>query len=257
MVEPAIMLRLLGGFELKYDGEVASLAGSAEHVLAFLALQERAVQRPFVAGHLWPNVSEARAQANLRCALWRLHSCGLHLLYKSAGKLALSSSVWVDVREASTHANKLLEGANDLQASVALLSCELLPDWYDDWVLLERERLRELYLHALDVLALRQIDAGNHAAAVIAALAAVHGDPLRESVRRTLMRAQLAEGNTAGAIHQYFSFRHLLRSEVGIEPGPEIAALLSAATARGHDTAEEPTAHRARFRGAAYSAHMP
>ena len=39
---------------------------------------------------------------------------------------------------------------------------ELLPDWYDDWVLLERERFRQLRLHALDALCDDLTRAGRH-----------------------------------------------------------------------------------------------
>jgi DNA-binding SARP family transcriptional activator len=99
-----------------------------------------------------------------------------------------------------------------------LLADDLLVGWYDDWVLLERERLRQLRLHALEVLSGQLLAAGNGPAAVEAALAAVAVEPLRESAHRAVIRAHLAEGNRAEALRQRDQLRHLLRLELGVKP---------------------------------------
>jgi DNA-binding SARP family transcriptional activator len=109
----------------------------------------------------------------------------------------------------------------------ALLAGELLPDWYDEWVLFERERLRELRLHALEALATRLSAAHRWGAAMDAALAAVAADPLRESAHRAVIETHLAEGNCCEAIRHYVLFRNLLRRRIGIEPSVEIGQLLS------------------------------
>ena len=71
-------------------------------------------------------------------------------------------------------------------AAITALSGELLPDWYDDWVLLEAENWRQLRLHALEVLAGLLTAAGRYGDAAAAALAAVRADPLRESAHAAL-----------------------------------------------------------------------
>jgi len=68
-------------------------------------------------------------------------------------------------------------------AAVPVLSADLLPDWYDDWVLLEAEDWRQLRLHALEALAGRLIALGRWGEAANAAGAAVRAEPLRESAR--------------------------------------------------------------------------
>src|SRR5262245_38500638 len=67
-------LRLLSGFELRRRGEPVPLPQSAERLAAFLAVQDRALERSQVAGSLWPDVTEPHALGSLRSALWRLHS---------------------------------------------------------------------------------------------------------------------------------------------------------------------------------------
>jgi hypothetical protein len=59
----------------------------------------------------------------------------------SGGALALHSSVRVHVREFEAWARSLSDPARsveELLVSDMALRGELLPDWYDDWVLLER-----------------------------------------------------------------------------------------------------------------------
>jgi DNA-binding SARP family transcriptional activator len=107
------------------------------------------------------------------------------------------------------------------------LAGELLPDWYDDWVLIERERFRQLRLHALDAFCESLTADGRYAGAVEAGQAAVAAEPLRESAHRLLIRAHLAEGNRDDAIRQYCFFRDILEAELGLAPSPQIEELVT------------------------------
>jgi DNA-binding SARP family transcriptional activator len=80
---------------------------------------------------------------------------------------------------------------------------ELLPGWYEDWVLVERERLRQLRMHALEALAEKLTEAGRYGVAMQAAYAAVRADPVRESAHRAVVRVHLAEGNVLEALRAY------------------------------------------------------
>ena len=108
---------------------------------------------------------------------------------------------------------------------------DLLPDWYDEWLVFERERVRLLRLLALEALCDRFSRAGWHAEATQAGLAAVAAEPLRESAHRALMRAHLADGNPGEAIRQYRILATLLHRELGLHPSPEMRALFSRANA--------------------------
>ena len=112
--------------------------------------------------------------------------------------------------------------------SIDVLSADLLPDWYDDWVLLEGEDWRQLRLHTLEALARQFTTDGRYGDATGAALAAVRADPLRESPHTTLIHAHLAEGNQSEAIREFDRYRAQLRSELGLEPTAELQALITA-----------------------------
>ena len=221
-------LRLLDGFELIAGGAEVPLPMSAQRLLAFVALHDRPLQRAFVAGSLWLDSPEERAYANLRSALWRLHRGGIRLLQAFGQQLSLHRSVLVDLRQAEAFARRALHAAEDTTGDVEplLLSGDLLPDWYDDWVVLERERFRQLRLRALDALCERLMRAGRLDAALDVGLAAVAGEPLRESSHRAVVRVHLRNGNASEAIRQYRLCQRLLREQLGIEPSSQMEELI-------------------------------
>jgi DNA-binding SARP family transcriptional activator len=111
---------------------------------------------------------------------------------------------------------------------------DLLPGWYDDWVIFEREGIRQRLLHALETLS-RRLAAGRHAEAVEAAISAVGADPLRESANRVLVEAHFAEGNLVEARRAYDRYRGIVGRELGVEPGPELRRLLQLISRDGHE----------------------
>jgi DNA-binding SARP family transcriptional activator len=220
---------LLDGFELRRAGRTVSVPMTVQRVLVFLALHDRPVPRSQVAGTLWLDASEERATASLRSALWRLRRPGDALVEVSPSHLGLAAGVTVDYREALGYARALLDEAGGepaVEPTAGCLSRELLPGWWEDWVLVERERFRQLRLHALEAYCRRLAQLGRFAQAVEAGLAAVALEPLRESAHRLLIAVYLAEGNRAEAIRQYHAYRRLLHDELALEPSPQIQAIL-------------------------------
>jgi DNA-binding SARP family transcriptional activator len=208
------------------------LPASAQRVLAFIALHDGSLRR-FVAGSLWLDSSQERAQASLRSALWRLRGCGLALVDSSGPRLRLASDVAVDVHELEALARMAVRGsAGALALSSSAFDGHLLPDWYDDWLVLERERCRQLCLRALDTLCSRFTDAGRYAEALDAGLASIAGEPLRESAHRAVVRLHLAEGNVCEARRQYRLCTDLLREGLGIAPSRHMEALIAAPASR-------------------------
>jgi DNA-binding SARP family transcriptional activator len=233
---PVTHVVLLDGFALECgrDGgamSVDDLPRGAQRLIAWLGLCGRPA-RGAIAGHLWPEVPEDRAQASLRSALWRVQRAVPGLVDASGGALRLARGVHVDVRDLTRWAQRVLDrqalGDGPFAPEVALHG-ELLPGWYDDWVLLERERLRQLRMHALEVRAETLAGAGRYGEAIEAAYAAVRTEPLRESAHRTVVRVHLAEGNVGEAVRAYASFRDLLTVELGVPPTAQMDALV-----RGH-----------------------
>jgi DNA-binding SARP family transcriptional activator len=185
--------------------------------------------RTAIAGELWPDVREEQAQGSLRSALWRLQKAVPGLLDVSGGTLALAEGVRVDVAELVGWARSVLDpdgGVEELSVPEAGLRSELLPGWYDDWVLLERERLRQLRMHALEAVAARLAAAGRHGEALQVAYAAVCAEPLRESAHRTVVRVHLGEGNVAEAVRAYDVYRAMVEEELGVGPTEQMTRLV-------------------------------
>jgi DNA-binding SARP family transcriptional activator len=225
----AFCLELLGSFNLSCDDEPIPIPLPAQRLLAFLALREHPAQRQYVACTLWMDTSDDRALGSLRSALWSLRRYAFGTVESTRLGLRLAADVAVDLSEASVQAERLLDPATNfelVEPDWTLLLDDVLPDWYDDWIVMERERFRQLRVYALEALSERLLAAGDFAAAADAALAAVRAEPLRESAHRALIRVYLAEGNRAQAVLHHQSFRLLLHDRLGLEPTAEIAALV-------------------------------
>lgn len=223
-------LTMLGGFGLCLGGKPAPMPPGAQRLIALLALHEGALARDYVAGVLWGDSTEARASGSLRSALWKLRVVRPEIVWNRDGGLGLSPHVHVDVRHATALARSVVTGCFGEETIVGLLEprfChELLPGWYDEWVLIERERHRQLSLHALESLCDHLTEAGRYGAAVLAALAAVDREPLRESAHRALVRVHLAEGNVWEAIRRYRRYEEIAARDLGVEPSPLMRSLL-------------------------------
>jgi DNA-binding SARP family transcriptional activator len=227
-------LRLLGGFEFRRDDEAVPLPLSVQRLVAFLALRRRALQRLHVAGTLWIDSTEGHANASLRTALWRLQQVKPPLVTRTSTHLGLAEGVPVDSAEMAARAQRVLAGGPPDPADLARLAGagELLPDWYDDWVVIERERLRQLCLHALERLSADARAEARHADSTEAALAAVALEPLRESAHRAVIEAYLAEDNASEAIRHYRLFEALLESKLGLRPSARTQELVRVLTIR-------------------------
>jgi DNA-binding SARP family transcriptional activator len=209
-----------------------AVRGGSQRLLALLGLRDRALTRASVAGTLWPDSSEDHAFSSLRSALGRLSRVARDAVLVTPLDLCLADRVAVDVRQSRALAHRLLDPGAVLTASdissnaVSALSVDVLPDWYDDWVLVEAEEWRQLRLHALEALADRLLDAGRFGEASGAALAAVRAEPLRETARAALIRVHLAEGNQSEALGEFGRYRALLQAELGLEPTPRLRELI-------------------------------
>ncbi|WP_066939419.1 AfsR/SARP family transcriptional regulator [Microtetraspora fusca] len=229
----ALRITLLGGFRLLAGGDQVAVSGGAERLLSFIALCGQSVPRALMAGRLWPDASERRAHASLRSALARLDGVGRRILDIGATDVRLSPAARVDVDEARALARRILDrttptAERDLSAdAVVTLSADLLPGWYDDWVILEAEEWHRLRVHALEALVDDFIAAGRFADAVSAACLAVRAEPLRESAHAALIRAHLAEGNQAEALRDYQRCAGLLHAELRIRPSPRLRELVA------------------------------
>ena len=226
---PPVRLSVLYGFELEVDGSIVATPTAVERMLAFLGIRDRPQLRTTVASTLWLDTREDRAAANLRTALWKARRMAADCVDVTGSYVALAPTVEVDLTAVLGQAKRLVgtgDALAEADARPETLGGDLLPDWDEDWIIFERERLRQLRIHALEALCRRLSDLGRHAEAIDAGLSAVAAEPLRESAQRALVAAHLAEGNRSEARRQYLAYAGLVRTSLGIAPSPEIRAMV-------------------------------
>jgi DNA-binding SARP family transcriptional activator len=225
-------LNLLGGFSIIVNGESCEVPESCKRLLVFLALQESPQRRPVVAGTLWPNKPESRASANLRSSLWRLpEPSGFPLVNAAGATIQLSEHLHVDARMAEATGWALIRAPSAIVDDVdpMLFFQELLPGWYEDWVVFERERLAQLQLHFLEALTYILIERERIVEALDVALRLVNTDPLREGSQRALLAVYCTDRNITQAHRQFNRYQQLIHRTFGCEPSPSLHAMITAA----------------------------
>jgi DNA-binding SARP family transcriptional activator len=204
---------VLGSFSLTCGGSAVPLNVDSRRLVAYLAIHPRPQERTALAADLWPGIPAAAAARQLADAVDGVDVPGL--LAITADTLALAAEVDVDLAEAMILIRALPGiAAGDVTDTTALDS-DILPGWTAAWVAIERERFRQLRLHAVEERSLRLSAAGRYDGAVEMAQLAVRTAPSRESARRALIEAHLAQGNIAAAVAEYDRFQELMRSSVG------------------------------------------
>jgi DNA-binding SARP family transcriptional activator len=227
-----LRLQLLGGWALAGGVDHGAVPLTVRRVLAYLALRGPS-SRSEIAADIWPEATESHAHGSLRTALWRARALDPGLLSCDADTAELGPGIAVDVLELVQDVRELQGGrVSDRLRLVPRSLCtgELVPGWYDEWLVLERERVRQLRLHALEGVAVALADEGAYALAMEAAVAAVRAEPLRESAHRAVMTVHLREGNCSEALRHYRAFTALLERELGVRPSPLLEDLLAAVT---------------------------
>ena len=252
-------IRTLGGLQLVRDGEVIPVSGRrpAEALLVYLARQPRALPRELLADFLWPERPTDLSLGNLRVTLHRLRqSLGLHLAAdRHTVGLSPDSNLWLDVSAFDAH---LAAGQHD--AAVALYGGAFLDGFYLDkspafeqWLLVERERLHNEAVSAGQTLLNRYTQQGDYEAAIAQAQRLLQIDPYHEPALRQLLRLLAQTGRRATALTRYETFRRSLLDELAVEPDPATVAL-----ARQLETASQeplptpPIARRPRHAGVSW-----
>ena len=245
---PALRARFFGHFELLCDGEALHLGrnGKALSILKYLlANRSRPVSQDHLMGWLWP-------ESNLKKARWSLNSA-IHGLRKLLGgcpssdaityvlleegyyRLSPEVRVATDVEEFDERyergrglerAGRSGEAALEYEEAVELYSDDyLLEDLYEDWTMVERERLTNAYVDMLDRLAAHYLEAGQLRESMRSCYRALEKDRCHEDSHRLLMRCYARLGQRGRALRQYRLCERVLGREYGTAPSPETRAM--------------------------------
>lgn len=245
---PSLQLEILDRFRLRAGTSEIEVPPRSAMLLAYLAIRVRPVRRSVIADALWPSLSERRALASLRSAIYRVHAPA-PIILSTGESLELAPGLSVDLREAVALARDLASAPTlptGVGQIVGLLGRELLPDWEQDWIEPEREHFRQLRLRALDALSTRLSRMGRHSEAVEVAQTALAVEPLSETAERALIRAFVVEGNEALAFRAYEAFRRRLWHDLGLRPSADLDQFRSSRPPIDDPIARQPG--RARLR---------
>jgi len=235
---------MFGGLTLEAGGGALPPIASrtARSLLAYLiAHRHTAPTRDLLAGLLWPDMVEAQARRRLSHALWQIQSV-LSEAANLAGYVEATPTTvrfngtpdtWIDADEFETavaliksdDAPDRSETLDTLISAVRLYTGDFLAGFYDDWVGLEQERLRQSLFVALNHIVRLSKSWGDFDQALVYARRLALLDPLHEEAHREVMRLCYLMGRPNEALAQYERCASILSSEIGAAPATETTAL--------------------------------
>jgi predicted ATPase/DNA-binding SARP family transcriptional activator len=224
-----LRLHLLGPLRILLDETPIDLATPPKtlELLTYLLLHRRQTfTRDQLAFALWTDRSEADARGQLRRYLYRLRQLlprGDWLMTNGAQvQWNTAADYWLDVEEFERGGRGR---PDEMEAAVEVYTADLLLDRYEDWIIIERERLREIYLDGLQRLLDHHRTQRAYKRAIACAQQILQREPLRENILRELMQLRVLSGDRNRALTDYRQFQQRLVEELGIQPLPETIAV--------------------------------
>src|SRR5215217_4553991 len=224
-------VRLLGAFEVKRDGKAVAIPSRpAQSLFAYLILSAGTLhRREKLAGIMWPDSLEETARDNLRHALWRIRKAlraGPKVEYLLADDLSIAFNASVEYRLDAAELEKLhdIAPADELIAVLSEYQGELLPGFYDEWVVLQREHLYSIFEHHMSRLMSLLQDEKRWLDILDWGERWIKLGQKPEPAYRALMSAHAAEGDMSKVAATYERCVKTLR-ELGIEPSDQTRAL--------------------------------
>ncbi len=232
-------LSLLGTVVIIQNGESVSgqISAKSQALLCYLAVTGCPQSREKLAGLLWADKSEASAKANLRKSLSDLRQLVGNALFITRQTVAFNrdSAYWLDVEvfeSALAEDDPASEKLEPLREAVELYRGDFLEGLsvrqaveFEEWVLSERERLRQMVIQALQRLSEAYTGRGEYAAGIEYTNRLLTLEPWQEEAHRQLMTLLARSGQHSAALAQYETCRRVLAEELGVEPLPETQAL--------------------------------
>jgi LuxR family maltose regulon positive regulatory protein len=245
---PSLRVHFFGHFEMLRDGEAVPLGRSSKALAILkylLAHRSRPVSQDHLMGWLWPESNLKKARWSLNSAIHALrkllNSCpslacaNPVLLEEGYYRLGLDVRVETDVEEFGARyergrrlqkSRRMAEAAVEYEKAVQLYWGDyLVEDLYEDWTLVERERLTNAYMDMLGTLAEHYMQIGQPQESIGACYRLLEKDRCHEGSYRLLIRCYESLDLRGRALHQYWLCEKLLRQEYGVGPSPETQVL--------------------------------
>jgi len=233
-----IHVSMFGKLEVWASGTevTGSLPRKARELLVYLLLHRRSHPREKLATVLWEHGTAQRTKAYLRKALWQLRDTiepetetaeSMLRADEDWIQIAPEAALWTDVIVFEDVFDEVQDCAvadlstacvQSLEKAAALYTGDLLENWYEEWCLMERERLRDMFLRMMDRLVRCCEQRGTYDTGIQYGLRLLRIDPARERTHRQLMRLRARAGNRTGALRQYERCAEVLDQELDVRP---------------------------------------
>ncbi len=236
-MQPVLKLELLGGFQVTLDGKALDgfISNKARALLAYIALADKPRSRQVLAELLWGDRPDTTANSSLRMALSNLRSLvGPYLqISRSEVAIAANANIQLDVTILQAKLAPQTDDMRSLEEGVALYRGDLLEGFFvrdarsfEEWVLWQRERLRQMVLQALYRLSMHYTEHSDYSTAIKYTRRLLGLEPWHEQGHRQMMLLLALSGNRSAALAQYETCRRILAEELNVDPLPETNALL-------------------------------
>jgi DNA-binding SARP family transcriptional activator len=239
-----IEIRLLGQFDLRLDGKLVEIPSRpAQSLLAYLALTVGvAHRRERLAGLIWPDIPEVDARRNLRRALWYVRKTFQGQAPLRADDITVafdpSPAVWVDALALARKVGPE-QTVDELVRVVSAYGGELLPGFYDEWIIVEREQLQALFEGRIKLLLDRLVGARRWDEVLEWGERWIALAVAPEPAYRALMVAYSEQGDVSGVGHTYQRCVEALSRDLGVEPSEETIKLFKRLSHPGQAPAPE------------------
>ena len=227
-----LQIRLLGQFDVRADGKRVTIPSrAAQSLFAYLALSAgKTHRREKLAGIFWPETSDEHGRKSLRQELWRIRKAipaprdiGSDYLISDEFTVGFDreADYWLDAEEVQ-------KPELDLQALISNVSHyhgELLPGFYEEWILLERDRIRSVFDARMEQLTDQLVAAQRWSAVQEQSERWLSLGNVPEAAYRALMLSYGARGNIAQVSSVYRRCVADLHEQFDVEPSAETQAL--------------------------------
>ena len=195
---------------------------------------------------LWPGCEPQLANNNLKAAVRALRQTlslphglsedfGWVLFHDGNYMINSQADVWVDTEQFESHWNlgwrlekegRISEAIAEYRSAESLYRGEFLEeDPYEDWTLLTRESVKDIYFSILSKLGDYYMESGDYENTIGYCHKIIAKDPCREDAYRRLMCAYVKLGNRNRALHWYKICERTIKAELDLPPDPQTVEL--------------------------------
>jgi predicted ATPase/DNA-binding SARP family transcriptional activator len=227
-------LYLLDSFRLVRNAKIIQLpTHKDESLLAYLALDPKAHPREKLACLFWGDCSDTLSHTSLRTALAVLRKhlgTDAIIANRATVQINLAHFCMIDALEFAKaldlhNAHSRQAEIEKIESAISLYQGDLLAGFYDDWIDIERERYRSMFIDALLLMTQKMRARSEYKRAVEYASRVLQTDPANEAAHQHLMCCYLAMGKRLEALRQFKQCKQVLRDELGVEPSRDTIVL--------------------------------